>query len=184
MRIVFYRTLYTRARNLTTTERILYSFLVSKSITFMDSVFYSKGSCIDMGDLYDLISEDNYIDIYPISLRKIAYELNISLQTVVTGMESLRKYRYIRDNYIYVNKELLENGYITLYVEKGIKGELLIFYSYIKHRAFKYNGCIDTYKRKMALDLGTTTIAITKLLNRLYKLGLAKRLENGKLLIN
>lgn len=51
----------------------------------MDSVFDSKGSCIDMGDLYDLISEDNYIDIYPISLRKIAYELNISLQTVVTG---------------------------------------------------------------------------------------------------
>ena len=43
---------------------------------------------------------------------------------------------------------------------------------------------MDTYKRKMALDLGTTTIAITKLLNRLYKLGLAKRLENGKLLIN
>lgn len=104
----------------------------------MDSVFDSEGSCIDMSDLYDLISEDNYIDIYPISLRKIACELNISLQTVVTGMESLRKYRYIRDNYIYVNKELLENGYITLYVEKEIKGELLIFYSYIKHRSFKY----------------------------------------------
>lgn len=184
MKIVFYRTLLTRARNLTSIERIMYSFLISKSITYLDEVFYQDGSCINMDKLHDYIYENNYIDLYPISLRKISKELNIALQTVVNGLQKLRNNRYIKDNRIYVNEELLEKGYFELYVNKKIKGELLIFYSYIKQKSFKYKGCIDTYKRKLAQDLGTTKTAITKLLNRLYKSGLAKRLENGKLLIN
>ena len=88
MKIVFYKTLLTRGRNITPTERIVYSFLVSKSITYFSDLFDSDGSCI------------------------------------------------------------------------------------------------DTYKSVLAEQFATTKIAITKLLNRLYELGLVERLENGKLQIN
>mgnify|MGYP006895720903 FL=1 len=93
MKIVFYRTLLTRARNLTSIERIMYSFLISKSITYLDEVFDQDGSCINMDKLHDYIYENNYIDLYPISLRKISKELNIALQTVVNGLQKLRNNR-------------------------------------------------------------------------------------------
>lgn len=183
MKKVFYKSLLRGAPHLTPTERIIYSFLVSKSITYMDEVFDKYGLCLNMSDLDDILSTNEYIDLYPINFRRLSHELNISLRNIAYGIEKLRKNNYIKDNSIYVNKLLIESGYFELSDDKRLKGELLIFYSYLKHKAEKYGGCIDTFRYKLAEEIGSTKIAVTKLINRLYKLSLAKRLENNKLMI-
>ena len=184
MKIVFYKTLLTRGRNITPTERIVYSFLVSKSITYFSDLFDSDGSCIDTEELYYTVEEDHWLNLFPINNTRIASELNISRRSVIRCLQSLKDKRYIVDDCIFVNKELLEQGYFELHHTDILTGELLIFYSYIKDKSQKYGGCIDTYKSVLAEQFATTKIAITKLLNRLYELGLVERLENGKLQIN
>ena len=77
-----------------------------------------------------------------------------------------------------------EHGYFELIKNEHLKGDLLIFYSYLLDKSKRYGYCIDPYTYKLAEETGKTETAITKLLNRLYRLGLAERLENGKLKIN
>ena len=183
MKIVFYKSLLKGAPHLTPTERIIYSFLVSKSITYIDEVFDKDGLCLNMSDLDDILSTDEYIGLYPISFTRLSDELNISLRISFYSLKRLRDCNYIKGNSIYVNKSLIESGYFELSDDKRLKGELLIFYSYLKHKAERYGGYIDTFRYKLAEEMGSTKIAVTKLLNRLYKLSLAKRLENNKLMI-
>ena len=183
MKKVFYKSLLRGALHLTPTERIVYSFLVSKSITYIDEVFDKDGLCLNMSDLDDILSTDNYIDLYHISSKRLSNELNISPRNLFYSLKRLRENNYIKDNSIYVNKELIESGYFLLSDDKRLSGELLIFYSYLKHKAERYGGYIDTFRYKLAEEIGSTKIAVTKLLNRLYKLSLAKRLENNKLMI-
>lgn len=183
MKLVFYKTLLTRGRNITPTERIVYSFLVSKSITYFSDLFDSDGSCLDVDELYYAVEEEHWLSLFSISNSRIASELNISRRSVIRCLQSLKDNRYIIDDRIFVNKELLEQGYFELHSSDVMTGELLIFYSYIKDKSQLYDGCIDTYKEILAEQLNTTKTAITKLLNRLYTLGKAKRLENGKLLV-
>lgn len=47
-----------------------------------------------------------------------------------------------------------------------------------------FGGYIDSFKYRIAYEMGVTKIAVTKLLNRLYKLKLAERMPNGKLKVN
>lgn len=183
MKIVFYRTLLTRGRNITPTERIVYSFLVSKSITYFNDLFDKDGNCLDVISLYDTLDYSPWLEIYPISHTKIANELNISRQSVIRSLKNLQYKRYIQNDRIFVNRDLLEQGYFELHLSDVLTGELLIFYSFLKEKSKNYNNCIDTYKEGLSIQMNTTKIAITKLLNRLYALGLAERLDNGKLRI-
>ena len=183
MKIVFYKTLLTEYSELTPTEKIVYSFLVSKYITFADFLFESDGKTLRTDDLCELLDESPYIDICNINNTKIAQELNISRKSAIRSMQKLQILGLVKDNSIFIAKELPLNGYFELQNTEVISGELLIFYSYLKNKAKNYNNTLDTYKEKLANELNTTKLAITKLLNRLYSLNLAKRLENGKLLI-
>ena len=89
------------------------------------------------------------------------------------------------DSYkIYVNKELLMRGYFELKHTDIISGELLIFYSYLRDKGSQHDYIIDTYKSKMHEEIGNSEVSITKLLNRLYEVGLAERVKgNNKLII-
>lgn len=190
MKIVFYRTLISRAKNISPSEKILYSFLVSKSITNYGEFFEQQsGKICKEAVLTCLCSEGNKIELVEINHSKIARELGVSRPSVISGLRKLENSRYITtdengNKFIYVNKELLEHGYFELLNQDVLTGDLLIFYSYLVAKSREYGYCIDTYKYKLAEEFGKTQIAITKLLNRLYKVGLASRLPNGKLLIN
>lgn len=189
MKIVFYRTLLKRAKNITPSEKIIYSFLVAKSIEVLDGVFSpdEQEICCDVLEEY-MEDGEHYIPLVEMNHSKISRELNISLPTIINGLKKLKAKGYIStnvcgDDYNFINQKLIEHGYFELIHSDILCGELLIFYSYLYDKSKKYGYCIDTYKSKIAIELGKTKVAITKMLNRLYAMSLAKRLPNGELKI-
>lgn len=184
MKVVFYRALLDRAKNITPSEKILYSFLVAKSIARLDCIFVVDGVAIDFDMLYSYIEDNaNRIDICDLNHSKIARELHQTRKTIIDGLRHLKELGYIGDNWIFLDKRIVQGGYFELKHHDLLKGELLIFYSFLLSMSEKYDHCIDTYKAKIGEYIGKEKVAITKLLNRLYKAGLAERLANGKLLI-
>lgn len=169
---------------MTPSGKILYSFLVSKSITRLDCIFNIDGLEIDYDNLCMYLEENNnMIDLCELNHSKIAKELGQTRKTVIEGIKHLKELNIIGDDCIFLTKELISGGYFELTKMDILKGELLIFYSFLKDKSAKYGYCIDTFKSKIGNQIGKSKIAVTKLLNRLYDIGLAKRLDNGKLLI-
>lgn len=184
MKYIFYRSLLGED-SLTPTEKVIYSFLVYKSLPLIDEVMRgSDENSFNLETLDSALNCDDYFPLYSISYRRLSQIFGISLQTAFTSVQELKKRFFIIDGEIHISNTLIKGGYFPLYVDTGLKGELLIFYSYLKSKADKYGGSIDTFKYKLAEDLHTTKTAITNLLNRLYKKGYAERLENGKLKVN
>lgn len=189
MKIVFYRTLLKRAKNITPSEKIMYSFLVAKSIERLEQVFLPNGQEICQDVLSDYIDDGNqHIPLVEMNHSKMSRELNMSFPTIINGLKNLMAKGYISTNVygedcIYINNELIERGYFELIHSDMLCGELLIFYSFLLDKSKKYGYCIDTYKSKIAEELGKTKVAITKMLNRLYSVALAERLPNRKLKI-
>lgn len=146
-------------------ERIIYSILAS---------FAKYQGKRNNGDWYE----------YKISnIQQFCKDLNITRRTYYRAIDDLSKKKLLKGNLVLVPQSLIERGYFKLYNYDKIGNLLLIFYSYLKDRSSNYSGVIDTYKDKLAECLCTTKTAITKLLNRLYVLKLAKRLKNGELLV-
>lgn len=184
MKIVYYRVLLNRARNLTPTERIVYSFLVSKSISIIDEVFNTDGGNLNMEMLCDYLQTNhNSVYLYRMSISQMMDYLNITKHTVIDSMKRLRELNYISGDYIFVNKELIEGGYFELYRHDILTGQTLIFYSYLKDKSKKYGGCVDTYRSKLAQIFDVKVYSIEQYLAKLSKAGLTKRLDNGKLKI-
>jgi hypothetical protein len=184
MKIVFYRRLLNMGNCMTPSEKILYSFLVSKSIARLDCIFYTDGTEIAFDNLCMYLEENNnMIDICDINHSKIAMVLHQTRKTVIEGLKHLKELNLIGDKWIFLKKELVCGGYFELTRLDILKGELLIFYSFLKDKSARYGYCIDTFKAKIGEQIGKSKIAVTKLLNRLYDTGLAERLNNGKLLI-
>ena len=184
MKIVFYRKLLDVNDCITQSEKILYSFLVSKSIERLDCIFFTDGTEIAFDNLCVYLEENkNMIDICDINHSKIARELHQTRKTVIESFKHLKELKLINDKFIFLTKELFSGGYFELKRLDILKGDLLIFYSFLKDKSARYGYCIDTFKAKIGEQMGKSKIAVTKLLNRLYDIGLAERLDNGKLLI-
>lgn len=131
--------------------------------------------------LSDLISKKDIIK--DVSQRKHSKELNISLKSYSLCINTLRSKGCIdKDNSVLIDLSSIK--YFPLLIDSGLKSELLIFYSYLKNKCEYFGGSIDTFKYKIAKDFCTTKIAVTNMLNRLYRKGLAERLPNGRLKIN
>lgn len=185
-KIIFYRSLLKGVKELTPNEKIVYSFLVYKSLCKTDWAF--KGGKLDKEAICCFINNNNsLISIRNFNKSKIAKTLYISVNTITRSFCNLEKYGYIKNDgtnwWVFVNWELLSNGYFELYHLDKLKGDLAIFFAYIADKGSRHNYNIDTWKTQMAKDLDKTKLAITKLLNRLYRLKLAKRLDNGRLLV-
>lgn len=113
-----------------------------------------------------------------VAKKRIAIRLRLSRKTVISAFEKINTLRLLENP-----DKIKQHGYFELVHAEILKGELLIFYSYLLNKSEKYKYCIDTYKAAIGKQLGKTKVAITKLLNRLYEVGLAERLDNGKLLL-
>lgn len=177
---VFFRTLLRRARNITPTERIIYSFLVSKSIMQNPEVFDKDGAYVNKSALRLMLADGNRVPIYDIGVTQIAKELEISKKTVITSLSNLRCKGYIIDDMIFVNMDLIDNGYFELQYRKGLSGLTLIFYSFLVDRTH-----IDKYiyltRKQMAGILDVKVKSIDQYLSKLSELGLVERISNSKL---
>lgn len=185
MKLMFYKELLSE-KVYTPTEKIVYSFLIYKSIPLIDGAFISDGTESDCDLICESLENDENVAIYEISQRRLADILGISAKSVYNALESLYFYGDIDKNEktIRISKRLFVGKHFPLLIDSGLKSELLIFYSYLKNKNEYFGGVIDTFKYKLAEDFCTTKIAVTNMLNRLYRKGFAKRLENGKLKIN
>lgn len=187
-KIIFYKALLQRGKNIHPADRILYCYLVFKSIVKVDGVFEPDGKTINQDELICQVSLNNWQPLVKTNNTQIADTLKISRRKIIQSMKNLMSHGYIRINQddkkeIYMNADLFLGGFFSLDMIGRINYELLIFHSYLRDKGATFGYCIDTTKEKMAKDLATTPLAITKLLNRLYKEKLAKRLDNGKLAI-
>lgn len=155
----FYRNLLFR-EDLTPCEKIVISYLI-------------------------MLEDFNNLDGKKVNHTNIAKALCLSRRTVLSTMNRLESIGICDKNKrVIIKNDFTTRGYFELVKKDKLKGDLLIFYSYLLEKSKRYGYSIDTYKYKLAEEFGKTQIAITKLLNRLYKVGLASRLPNGKLLIN
>ena len=187
-KIIFYRSLLKGMKELTPNEKILYSFLVSKALTHTKWSFNEKQGKLNKNALINFFkNQGNWLPICNTNHSKIARELHVSRRNVINGFKSLEQYGYIKffkDHWrVYVDWKLLNGGYFELHRLGEVNGMLAIFYAYIADKGSRHDYNIDTWKVQMARDLDTTFVAITNLLNRLYRLKLAKRLDNGRLLV-
>lgn len=186
MKTIFYRYLLKNAKELTPNEKILYSFLVSKSLSQDGWAFEKKSGKLDKEAIsFFFRNFGNWIPICHINHSMMARELHVSRINVLNGLKSLEKHGYIKQldghQRVYLNWELLNGGHIELHRLGEVNGMLAIFYAYVADKGSRHDYSIDTWKVQMARDLDTTFVAITNLLNRLYRLKLAKRLPNGRL---
>ena len=167
---------------------IVYSYLIAKSYYHIPDAYIN--GAFDFGKIREHIRkhEGKCKFAFPkIPIRKISKELGITNHTVCYSLQLLKECGLLSSddtNYqiLYVDG-IMDKGFFKLQKESGLNGKLLIFYSYIKNKSEQFGGQIDTYKWKLAEELKTTKIAITNMLNRLYKLKLAKRLSNGNLIV-
>jgi len=186
LKLIFYRNLLKDKKELTPNGKMVYSFLVSKSLLKNKLVFNTKGLRLYETMITNALRDKgNWIKMCNISKSRMSRELHISLNTTIRTFHDLEKNGYIKSCdgqwKVYVDWELLSGGYFELHRLGEVNGMLAIFYAYLADKGSRHDYNIDTWKVQMARDLDTTFIAITNLLNRLYRLNLAKRLPNGRL---
>lgn len=168
---------------------IVYSYLIAKSYYYVPNAYINGG--FDFAKIREHIMQHEGKCKFPfpkISIRKMSKEIGVTTNTIFDSIHQLKEQGLLSSDDIeyqilYIDG-IMDKGFFKLQKESGLNGKLLIFYSYIKNKSEKFGGQIDTFKWKLAEELKTTKIAITNMLNRLYKLKLAKRMPNGKLKIN
>lgn len=179
---------------MTYNERMLYSFFVSKSITYCNDFFDSEGNAIRQDELSASIQYDQFFEIPRMTDAKIAEELHITRRSVITARENLFSNGYTNKNEydklcVYIDEGLLSEGYFEIHFEGKLNGGSLIFYSYLLDKCERYffkakkkcDYCIDTYRYKLAKEFGTSEDSVKKFLRYIYDNKLAKRLKNDKL---
>lgn len=188
MKNVFYNCLFGDYRLPEVNDKIIYSYLVYKSLATIDGVFANDYCEFDFDVIRDFWEDNNYTEMTHITPYKIAKDLNMSINTVKSRMKVLEKLGFIKsgERYLYVayTQEIKESKYFELMTDTKLKGEKLVVYSYLRHKSSASGGIIYTYDKKQALELYISKKHYQKILCELYKDYYIERLENGKLKIN
>ena len=196
MKIIYYKRLIADKFGLTASERIVYSFMLSRAILSIDDIFWSDGETINVDVLEECTNmNDGYIDLQddwfdkfskPCCINKISRLTNIAPSAVLYSFRTLDSKRLIRleRKEIYLG-DIWRGGYFELLMDKHkkLRGELLIFYSWIYDNSKIVKHCLNTSVERIAEKFNTNKPAMRDLIHRLHRLGLAERLEDGKLLI-
>lgn len=160
----------------TPTDKIVYNYLLSKSISTCADIFNKDGKSINMEavEMYMSLSK-NKIDLHSISFRKIAKNLGISLASAYNSIKHLRSIRRLGDDWIYCDIDIIKGGYFTLRMDliEEINGKLLVFYSWLCDRSKK--GYVDAYRGVMARFFNDNESNIHNMLQRLHSLNYISR---------
>lgn len=188
MKNVFYNCLFGDYRLPEINDKIIYSYLVYKSLATIDGVFSNEYSEFDFNVIKDFWGENSYTGILHITPYKISKDLNMSINTIKSRMKVLESIGFIKngDDYLYIGytPEIKESKYFELMVDTKLKGEKLVVYSYLKNKSASSCGIIHTFDKKQASEFHLSKKHYQKILCELYKDYYIERLENGKLKIN
>lgn len=173
-----------RNTGLTANERILYSFLLSKSIARAMGMFDPDGEHINEDDLGYYI-EERGVPLVEMSKERIARELSMSRRSVINAFRKFWEKGIIKDGIgekiLFVSSLIYKCGFFELLMNSRLNGELLIFYSYLVSKGERYGYSIDTFTSKLADDYGKTPNTISQYLKRLKAAGLTRRGADGRL---
>lgn len=197
MKIVFFRQLLLddATNELTASQQIVYSFLLSQSILKLDGIFHEGEASIDYVTVIEEFCDDSSnIELCDYNVTKMSLLLNLSKRSIYDSIEYLRLIGYITDCGIYCTKDIIYHGYFELKIDTGLTKQLLIFYSWLYEKAYSiidnrcYYGVIDTFSYKIAEMYGTNEVNIRVMLSRLSDKGFVKRIMTddrryGKLII-
>jgi predicted transcriptional regulator len=182
MKLNYYRKLLLwRDDKLTPTDLIVYDFLLMKSISICYDVYEKDGSGVNMDALSDFLeSSENKLDLYSISYRKLAKELNVSLASIYGTINKLKNLGVMGSNWIFCDINIVRGGYFQLRMDlkNEISGKLLIFYSWLCDKA--KNNIVDAYRSNIAKYFNDKETNIHNMIQRLYKLGFIERAEYYK----
>lgn len=183
MNVPFYNVLLQDMR-LSPTERIIYSYLLYRSMTNIEYFYDNASGSLDKSVIRETVERNPYITCVHEKQNYIAEVLGVSEKSVWTSLQRLDEMGITSDGTIYAGAEIiLDGGYFPIALYSGLKGMLLILYSFLKNKSEMNGGLLMMSKGKIASVMNTTECGITKLLNRLYRAGLAERLPDNRLKI-
>ena len=161
--------------SLTPMDKIIYSFLLSRSIMSIDNIFSGTWN-IDKDILSSVIrSRNNYIPLNAQFYEDVSRQTSTSIGTVFNTMKKLRDLKFIIDEDILATEEIVFGGFFPLRTECKLRGLSLILYSFLKYRAQLNGGCLIMTKEKIALAINSTPCEVKKFLHKLYANKLAER---------
>lgn len=179
--MVFYNFLLGGQTGLSTNDKIVYSYLIYKSLALIDGVYSPEGE-LDANNIMFGIDDSGNIPINDIGNSTISKDLNISRKTVINSVAHLRSCGYISGNRIAIKHDDISKGFFRIIFGKGLSGDLMVFYSYLYNKSRKYHE-IDTYSSRFAAIFGKSKLCISNYLHRLSDLRLIGRLPNGRLVV-
>lgn len=185
--MVFYKILFQIRGKITGCEAILYSELASHTLMECSELFIPDGT-FDYDSakelIYDTADDKNpYLECDFPSVKKLSERTGITIQNVRKLLDKLDEKKFIirKKGLVYFPKKLLHFGYLQIPERTGLQGWQLIDYAFIKERANTFNGSIDTWAKRLAELLHTSSDNVYKTIERLKKKNLVTRLKNGKL---
>ena len=189
-KVLFYKCLINERFGLSADECILYSYLVYQSISGYEDVWdkesgkfddYSIKECNGWVSIPQTLYSHKYGNI---NCQKIANFLGISRVSVWRMIKKFVNIGIIDNIQGNINtKYIYVNGFFELQTSTKLKGELLIFFSWL----MDLKGCspaIYAKRKKLACMYHSTFSNIRDYMHRLNKLGLVKRDENYSIQTN
>lgn len=191
---VFYQGLSAKECDLSPAEKIVYSFIVYHSICDMDCAFDKELGTFDEKAVRETIWNENRIISLPMKffndgkfcvVTLISKSTNISIGKVSEAIKSLSSKGLLDlDNgYVFVTAYIHISNYFKLHREKNkrLRGELLIFYSWLVYLTRNNNGIIYTTQKKLSQMYHCNRVeSIQSFFARLKELHLLVKDENDK----
>lgn len=183
MRIFYRKLLDCKYDKMSMNEKIVYSFLLYKSISVVEEMYVScEGNSLDSDFVMGKLEYyDNYIPKYRISTRKLSDELSLSTHTITECIKNLKKINVIKlegiEDAIYFDEDIIRNGFEDI-SENILDGNSLKFYLFLKAKSYPFHGIIDTYQSGLAKEFGCSVRYIGMMIEGLVKKGYIIRNNN------
>lgn len=176
MKIIFYRALLNDRRGLTANDLIYYSFLVSKSIAIIDGVFSVDGK-LNVDVMNELIGNAPFQMMATFTIDEVSKNTGISKSAVSLCKKRLIDSGLIKGELIKITSDIVNGGYFPLLAMDKLKGEPLIFYSFLKSVSANYKYIINLSKYNIAVNYGWSdkNLSIRQLIFRLKSMGMISK---------
>lgn len=183
MNAVFYTCLFGNNNLPEINDKIIYSYLVYKSISEIESVFDYEGN-FNQEALMEYFEEYNHLALCEISPYRISKDLSLSINTVKSRLRYLIQFKILDcNNNLCIFPEIKDSAYFKLEMETGLKGNDLVVYSFLLGKAERFHGKITTYNGIQCKELGMSKKNYEKVLCSLSRKKLIYRDKNNALSI-